>query len=52
MTPEFDPNDPTTYYSNEFAVAPGFYNYVGGDFDSRSSENQFHDLRVELGYDG
>ena len=41
VTPEFDPNDPSTYFSNEFAVAPGFYNYVGGDFDARSSENTF-----------
>ena len=49
VTPEFDPNDPTTYYSNEFAVAPGFYNYVGGDFDSRSSENQFTTFELNWG---
>ena len=49
VTPGFDPNDPTTYFSNEFAVAPGFYNYVGGDFDSRSSKNTF--TTFELNWD-
>ena len=30
VTPDFDPNDPSTFYSDEYATAPGFYNYVGG----------------------
>ncbi|MGI9258843.1 MAG: TonB-dependent receptor [Gammaproteobacteria bacterium] len=41
VTPGFNANDPSTYFSDAFAVAPGFYDYVGGDFDARSAENTF-----------
>ena len=49
VTPDFDPNDPSTYYSDEYATAPGFYNYVGGDFDSRSSSNEFTTFELNWG---
>ena len=49
VTPDFDPNDPSTFYSDEYATAPGFYNYVGGDLDSRSSSNEFTTFELNWG---
>jgi len=49
VTPGFNPNDPSTYYSDEYATAPGFYNYVGGDLDSRGSSNEFTTFELNWG---
>ena len=49
VTAQFDPNDPSTYYSDEYATSPGFYNYVGGDLDWRNTSNEFTTFELNWG---
>lgn len=46
VTSTFNENDPSTYYSDAYLVQDGFYDYLGGTHDSRSSSNDFTTLNA------